>query len=452
MKLPQAFMNNMENCLGEEFQAYVNSFEQPSWNGLRVNSAKISPEKFCQMTDLFLHQVPWVTNGFYYEDTVSPARHPHYYAGLYYLQEPSAMTPANRLPVEPGDRVLDLCAAPGGKATELGARLQGKGMLLANDISNSRAKALLKNLEIQGIPNILVTSEEPEKLVSRYPAFFDKILIDAPCSGEGMFRREPKMIEYWEEHGPDYYQPIQKKLVRQAYQMLRPGGLMLYSTCTFSVAENEEVIAGLLNEYPDLSLESIEPYSGFQKGYSCGGQEMSSCIHIYPHRMQGEGHFLALIRKAERSDGQNRRAISDRKTGIRLPSEAEKFLQDCLYDFTQGNFYMVKDQLYYIGKDVEMANGLRYLRTGLLVGNVSRKRFEPSQALAMAMKKEEFRRVIDFASDDIRTIKYLKGETILLDQPEEGWILVCTDGYPLGWGKASGTTLKNKYYAGWRMV
>lgn len=358
------------------------------------------------------------------------------------------MTPANRLPIAPGDRVLDLCAAPGGKATELGARLSGSGMLLANDISNSRAKALLKNLELQGIPNILVTSEEPQKLVEKYPLFFDKILIDAPCSGEGMFRREPKMIQFWQEKGPAYYRPIQEKLLRQAYQMLRPGGMLIYSTCTFSEEENEAVIAGLLAEYPDMHLRELTPYEGFQSGYSRGGIELSACVHIYPHRMEGEGHFLALLQK----DGQEEKQCAYPQKSCRLPLEAEEFLSQCSFDFSKGSFCIVKEQLYYLGSEVEPAPGLRYLRTGLLLGTLAKKRFTPSQAFAMALKREQFSKTVSFSAGDIRTVKYLKGETISLDEPQNGWVLVCVDGYPLGWGKAVQTTLKNKYYPGWRMT
>ena len=234
--LPEAFEQEMKQLLGEEeYEAYRKTFDEAVHRGLRVNNGKISTEEFLRRTDIPLKKVPWIPNGFYYdEESCNPAKDADYYAGLYYLQEPSAMTPASRLPIEPDDRVLDLCAAPGGKATELGSRIGEGGMLLANDISNSRAKALLRNLEIQGVGRLLVTSEDPEKLVTLYPAFFDKILLDAPCSGEGMFRKESSMLRYYSENGPEHYVPIQKKLIEQAYQMLAEGGELLYSTCTFS--------------------------------------------------------------------------------------------------------------------------------------------------------------------------------------------------------------------------
>ena len=234
MNLPETFVNKMKRLLGGDYENYEKCFDLPRHYGLRVNTAKISVEKFLEIAPWPLRPVPWIENGFYFDgELYQPARHPYYFAGLYYLQEPSAMTPADRLPVDPGDRVLDVCAAPGGKATELGARLNGTGILAANDLSSSRAKGLLKNLELFGIGNVLVLSEEPGKLVSRFPEYFDKILIDAPCSGEGMFRKDKKMIRAWEEHGPEYFSRIQKSIITQAAQMLAPGGMLLYSTCTF---------------------------------------------------------------------------------------------------------------------------------------------------------------------------------------------------------------------------
>ena len=365
------------------------------------------------------------------------------------------MTPASRLPIEPDDRVLDLCAAPGGKATELGSRIGEGGMLLANDISNSRAKALLRNLEIQGVGRLLVTSEDPEKLVTLYPAFFDKILLDAPCSGEGMFRKESSMLRYYSENGPEHYVPIQKKLIEQAYQMLAEGGELLYSTCTFSVKENEEVIAGLLDAHPDMEVQEITPgYEGFAPGVSVNGRDLSRCVHIFPQRMEGEGHFVALLKK----QGESRKRQPSRllETTKKLPKEAEEFLAGVRMDWKNGSFALVKDQLYFLPEGVCAAKGLRYLRTGLSLGTVKKNRFEPSQALAAYLKKEEYVSCLTIPTGDDRVMRYLKGETLSFSEEEcqgkKGWVLVCLDDFPLGWGKINNGTLKNKYYAGWRMV
>lgn len=451
MKLPERYCEAMKELLGDEYSEYLESFHKPAAHGLRVNSMKLRSSDFCRISGCSLEQIPWIENGFYYEDACAPARHPHYYAGLYYLQEPSAMTPASRLPVVPGDRVLDLCAAPGGKATELGARLAGEGFLLANDISVSRAKALVKNLELAGIPNLFVTGERPERLAEAYPGYFDKILIDAPCSGEGMFRRDSRMAVHWETAPPGSYLEIQRSLAEHGFRMLRPGGMMLYSTCTFSREEDEECILQLLDRHPELETVPVRPYEGFVPGF-CG---LSDAVRIFPHKMKGEGHFLVLLRKREDGAAPAAREEAEEPiiSGGQLPEGIRDFLAHIRKDFSEGGFLLERDQLYYLTPGMRRKKGLRYLRSGLLMGTWNKNRFEPSQALAMALRKEEFGETVDLLSDDPRTVKYLKGETLEIDSRTASgfpWRLVCTDGYPLGWAKASGAVLKNKYCPGWR--
>lgn len=458
MNLPREFEVEMEALLGaEEYKEYLKCFDEPRHYGLRVNTAKISVEDFLKIAPWPLEQVPWIRNGFYYDgDAVQPAKHPYYFAGLYYLQEPSAMTPADRLPVEPGDRVLDVCAAPGGKATELGAKLNGTGVLAANDLSSSRAKGLLKNLELFGIGNVLVLSEEPGKLVPYFREYFDKILIDAPCSGEGMFRKDRKMVRAWEEHGPEYFSKIQRSIVTQAAQMLRPGGMMLYSTCTFSPKENEQTIEYLLQEYPEFEICEMEGYEGFSEGISGAAEKQDEAlrrtVRIFPHRMKGEGHFLALLRKG----GENgvTRGTSSGARGKKLPPELEEFLGDVDRRMDPAQIDVRGGKVYYMPEDLPDLKGIRFLRTGLLLGELKKNRFEPSQAFAMNLKKEEYRRTLDLQAQDPRVIRYLKGETLDVDDltspKEKGWYLVCVDGYPLGFGKLVNQTLKNKYLPGWR--
>ena len=266
MYLPEAFQKKMKAILGEEYDDFLAGFEKPRHYGLRVNTAKITVEEFKELVPFHLTQIPWVENGFYYEEEDAPTRHPYYYAGLYYIQEPSAMTTASRLPVGPGERVLDLCAAPGGKATELGAKLFGEGLLVANDISASRVKALLKNIEVMGIPNSFLLNEVPAKIAEQFPAYFDKILVDAPCSGEGMFRKNPEAARVWSEEKPPECAKMQREIVKQAISMLKPGGMMIYSTCTFSPEENEQIIAWVLREFPEVQLIPMKGYEGFSEG------------------------------------------------------------------------------------------------------------------------------------------------------------------------------------------
>lgn len=458
MNLPATFEEKMKSLLGDGYLDYLNCFDEPRHYGLRINTSKISVDEFLKIAPWPLEPVPWISNGFYYDgEKFHPAKHPYYFAGLYYLQEPSAMTPADRLPVEPGDRVLDLCAAPGGKATELGAKLAGSGVLAANDLSSSRAKGLLKNLELFGIGNVLVLSEEPGKLIPYFREYFDKILIDAPCSGEGMFRKDRKMIRAWEEHSPDYFSKIQKSIITQAAEMLREGGMLLYSTCTFSPEENEQTIDYLLDHYPEFEICKIEEYDGFSQGIpetASGREALSKTVRIFPHKMKGEGHFLALMKKGNNSDNKFHQIPSGNSRRVKLPSDLEEFVSCIGRKFNREQFEIRGERVYYMPYGLPDLKGVRFLRTGLLFGELKKNRFEPSQALAMNLKKDEYPNIIDLPSEDDRVIKYLKGETLdvedMTSPKDKGWYLVCTDGYPLGFGKLVNQMLKNKYLPGWR--
>ena len=460
INLPIEFEEKMHHLLGEEFKDYLRCYEEPRYYGLRVNTLKISVEEFQRICPFDITPIPWIENGFYYDgEQISPAKHPYYFAGLYYLQEPSAMTPANRLPVEPGERVLDVCAAPGGKATELGAKLGRRGVLVANDISSSRARGLLKNLEVFGIGNMLVLSEEPGKLESYFDEYFDKILIDAPCSGEGMFRKDRKMIKAWEEHGPAFFAKLQRSIITQAARMLRPGGIMLYSTCTFDAQENEGTIAWLLEQYPQFQVLDMKGYEGFSPGnpelISDGREDIAKTVRIFPHKMKGEGHFLALLKKGEAKSLPDESPLTptSAKRG-KLPDELVEFFQDVSWKPEPDRLDIHGERVYYMPDGLPDLRGIRFLRTGLLLGEIKKKRFEPSQALAMNLRKEEYAHTLDLKADDERIIRYLKGETIdvadISVPKAKGWHLVCVDGYPLGWGKLAGGTLKNKYLPGWR--
>lgn len=452
--LPEHFLSNMKILLGEEYDIYLKSFKEEAHHGLRVNSLKISPKDFGELVTWNLEQVPWISKGFYYDGDLKPARHPWYYAGLYYLQEPSAMTPADILPIVPGDCVLDLCAAPGGKSTELAAKLEGQGLLFSNDISSSRAKALLKNLELFGVENVLVASESPDKLVDYFPEFFDKILVDAPCSGEGMFRRDEGLIKSFLEKGPEYYSPIQKSVTEQAVKLLKPGGMLLYSTCTFDEEENEGTIRYILEQYPDMKLVNIEKKAGFEPGHG-----LPECVRLFPHKIGGEGHFMALLQKEAGTAVRQSGNVFKSNLSRQEREAIEGFLRLINRNFESERLYIKNDCIYYLPKPLtsespEKLSKIRYLRTGLFLGELKKGRFEPSQALAMALHKEDFFDITDFSSEDERVIRYLKGETISLKEEEikegNGWCLICVDGFPLGFAKRTGASLKNKYYPGWR--
>ncbi len=508
MYLPPKFTAKMKPLLGDEFDDFIRSFDEKRHTGLRVNTAKISVERFREICPFKIEPIPWIKNGFYYDaDEVRPAKHPYYYAGLYYLQEPSAMTPAACLNPQPYDKVLDICAAPGGKATAVGSVLGEEGLLVANDISSSRAKGLLKNIETAGIKNAVVTCADPSSLVSVFPEYFDKILVDAPCSGEGMFRKDPKMIKAWEKKGPEYYVPVQRSILISAAKMLKPGGTLLYSTCTFDPDEDEGAVTCLMEQMPEFSVIPVKPYEGFARGFEMKGEgdgrslcdckcdfqnlrSLKNAVRIWPHRMRGEGHFIALLKKADtvrslvpgadrnedygaakcaagRDTAREKAAGRDtarKNAALRDLTPKGTFSFEALDDFFSrvsrkdfcdpARLTVRGEQVFLSPKDLPSLGGVRVLREGLLLGSLKKDRFEPSQALAMCLREGDYEDEICLAADDERVIRYLKGETTDISDIEsddkKGWRLVTVDGFALGWGKSLSGVLKNKYHPGWR--
>lgn len=443
MNLPLVYTKRMRALLGEEYGAYLDSLEQERFFGMRVNTLKISPGMFAEKGLFSLSPVPWCTEGFYYDGKERPAKHPYYHAGLYYLQEPSAMAPAAVLPVSPGERVLDLCAAPGGKTTQLAAKLGGKGVLFANDVSAGRAKTLLKNVELAGIRNAVVLSEHPRRLAEKFPGFFDKILVDAPCSGEGMFRKEPEMVKSWNDEMLDFCRKEQAEILEACASLLRPGGCLLYSTCTFSPEENENSIAVFLQNHPEFHTLPVAKTYGFAEGLP----PLADCARLYPHKIRGEGHFLALLEKTGTQTGQD---FHWEPGGWEKEMEPfAGFAAETLREKPEGRYRRYGDGLYLLPEEMPETGGLRVLRSGWFLGTLKKGRFEPSQAFAMGLKKEEALRAADFLLEDGRTLRYLKGETVEADV-QDGWTLVCVDGFPLGWAKAQKGRLKNKYPVSWK--
>ncbi len=505
MKLPEQYEQKMRSLLGTDFENYENSFSEIYGQTFRVNTLKIEPAELIRrftalpgFSESLFRQIPWCETGYYYAGAERLSKHPFYYAGLYYIQEPSAMAPAAFLPVNPGERVLDLCAAPGGKTTALAAKLRGQGILVANDISVSRCQALLKNTELAGVTNCVITSETPEKLADHFPEYFDRILIDAPCSGEGMFRRDPSMVKGWSEEAVKEYASLQKEILTAADRMLKPGGMLLYSTCTYSPEEDEQSVEILLEK--DYSLIPVPEYSGIDSGHPewsrSGNPELVHCRRFWNHRVHGEGQFAALLRKSpavtgddapnwNRQTGQNlnedrrgrrtqtqqrrnrdfgtvrgRRKKDAQKEGVRsgqkrrnteieMTEEMRHFLsqQNLCWDEEQIQF--VKERAYLLPKESASFHGLRVVRSGLYLGDVKKKRFEPSQALAMALDPDTCENVLNLTAKDERVERYLRGETIF-GEAADGYVLVCLEQEPLGWAKCSKGTLKNKYNPGWR--
>lgn len=449
MILPMPYLQHMESVLKEELTGYQLSLKDKKTLGLRANTLKVSPDKLSEILKALKEPVQWCNEGFYYDEDFKPGKSPYYHAGLFYIQEPSAMLPASVIPVEKEDKILDLCAAPGGKSTYIGSRLNGTGLLVSNDISPSRAKILLKNIELAGIKNACVLSESPEKLSLKFQEFFDKILVDAPCSGEGMFRKDENAVNSYIEKGPEYYIPIQKHLLSEASKMLNPGGIIAYSTCTFNMMENELVIKDFLDKNLDFSIFPIDHDAyGISEGIdilSDNAQSLSSCGRIWPQRQKGEGHFIALLK--HNSENRVAATSSFKENKIKNIEYFHEFYENTLNIKIQGNLIQHEASLMMLPHGINDLKGIRTVRSGFYLGDLKEKRFEPSHALAMALNKNDAKNIVSFAENDEGLFRYLKGESLHMDV-EDGYVLICLNEWPIGWGKASKGRLKNKYPKG----
>ncbi|MGN0812975.1 MAG: RsmB/NOP family class I SAM-dependent RNA methyltransferase [Candidatus Coproplasma sp.] len=425
IELPIEFVNRVKHDLGSEAQAFLNSYDRQPYKAIRVNTLKINPNDFIKIAPFKLSQVKWEPNGFYVSEEKAGKTVLHQ-AGVYYVQEPSAMSAAPLLNVQPGETVLDLCSAPGGKGTQLAQALQGYGLIVLNEIDYSRAKILLRNVERLGIKNAIVTCASPEKIAKAFCGYFDKVLVDAPCSGEGMFLKEPNALTEWSEKNVELCAERQRRILECAQRVLKKGGKLVYSTCTFAPQEDELQIENFLKDYPDFSL--IEQHK------------------LLPHRVMGEGHFVALLQKNGREEGcfvKTIRPYAPEKK-IALYHEFErKFLKTCF-----NNLHMVGDELYSLPEEFPQADGLQILRAGVPLGEFKGDRFEPSHALAMCLNSNEANAI---EVDEKTAVNYLKGLTFECDESKSGWCLVTYLSYPLGWCKAVNGTAKNHLPKGIRI-
>ena len=427
--LPEAFLNRMKKQLGDEYPAYMASLERPRAVALRFNPLKGEIPVLPFVRD----PVPWAKHGYYYDPESRPGLHPFHEAGVYYLQEASAMAPVELLNPQPGEKVCDLCAAPGGKSTQIAAAMAGEGFLLCNEFNPKRAKILSRNIERMGIANALVTNEHPQKLADRLPGFFDRVLIDAPCSGEGMFRKEETAVTDWSEAAVSACAQRQREILHSGAQLVRPGGVLVYSTCTFAPEENEETVEAFLKEHPDFCPEQVEaPWFT-----PCG----SGSFRLWPHKLLGEGHFAAVLRRTgEAEDGENAYA------GEKLPAQWNDFARSLDICLPEGTCVRFGQMLYWSPKEMPDIRGLKVLRPGLCLGEEKKGRFEPDHALALWLKNAKNQMDVPADSDVLRA--YMHGDTVPCDQT--GWCLVKVSGYSLGWGKADGKVLKNHYPKGLR--
>ena len=427
--LPREFLDRMEKQLGEEYPAFLESLERPRAVALRFNPLK------GEMPDLpFVKQpVPWEPMGYYYDPEARPGLHPLHEAGVYYLQEASALAPVALLDPQPGERVCDLCAAPGGKTTQIAGRMAGEGFLLCNEINPKRAKILSRNIERMGVANALVTNEHPKNLAERYAGFFDRVLVDAPCSGEGMFRKEEAAVTDWSVETVQMCANRQKEILQSAAKLLKPGGRLVYSTCTFAPEENEQVIGEFLEKNLDFkALDISAPW--FTAGEN-------GTFRMWPHKLLGEGHFAAVLQKIEAEEGE-----PAQEQPQKLPRQWQDFAKALQIELPGGKAVLFGTSLYWAPEEMPSLRGIKVMRPGLELGELKKDRFEPAHGLALWLK--DAANTENFTAEGAEIKAYMHGET--LPSQQKGWCLVTAGGYSLGWGKGDGNVLKNHYPKGLR--
>ena len=435
--LPEGFMRRMERLLGSEYEEFLAAYDRPRNVGLRR-----SPRKGAQLSlpEFGLTPVPWCPDGFYYDAATRPGLSPLHEAGVFYLQEPSAMAPAELLDIQPGQRVLDLCAAPGGKSTQIAGKLAGRGLLVCNEIQPKRAQILAQNIERMGVANALVTNEHPKNLAARFPGYFDRILVDAPCSGEGMFRKEEDAVTDWSEEIVSMCAVRQLEILRTAAQMLRPGGRLVYSTCTFSPQENEGVISAFLKENSDFAILPIDaPWfaPGQPDWIADPVPGLGGTARLWPHRLRGEGHFAAVLQR----DGDMPRCEVPTEPGVRAPKEVLEFAEAAGAALPDGKYVQFGVRVFLAPEQLPGLRGLKVLRCGLELGELRKGRLDPAHA--WALWQPDGSGTVDLRRTDPVLSRFMAGEVIPADCT--GWTLVRVEGCALGWGKGSGGQLKNHY-------
>ncbi len=425
MKLPEAFLNRMRHQLGGAFPAYLDAMAQSPRRALRVNTLKITPDALLALLGIQPEPCSVIPEGFFVPEGFTPGKHPLHAAGLFYMQEPSAQLPASLLDLQPGEAVLDLCAAPGGKSGQIAAYLQNTGLLVANEIVPSRATVLQRTLERLGARNAIVTSMRPDALCQALAGGFDAVLADAPCSGEGMFRREPQAVCDWSEAHVAACAGRQRAILESAALALRPGGRLVYSTCTFSPEENEQTVEAFLQAHPEFSLSGIH--------------------RLYPHTSAGEGQFAAVLHRGgigtARTEAPNGRPVREWEAFCRdamayAPRQVVRLLPD-------GRVFLLPDRI------PPAMDRLRVLNAGVLAGEIKNGRFQPAHALFLAYERTAFQSAVEL--DGAALSAYLAGEAIPCAAAGSGFAAVCAQGYPIGFGKLTGGMLKNHLPKGLRM-
>lgn len=477
--LPGAFAVRMQRLLGREYEAFEASYGQERQYGLRHNLLKGIEEEFIRVMPFPLEKISWAREGYYFDAAAQPGRHVLHEAGAYYIQEPSAMAAVEALAPKPGERILDLCAAPGGKSTQIAGRMHGQGLLVSNEIIGERARILSQNVERMGVSNCVVCNERPERIASLFPAFFDRVLVDAPCSGEGMFRKDETARQEWSPEAVQMCAERQALILEEAAKTVKPGGVLLYSTCTFSPEENEGTISAFLRAHEEYSIEE----TALEDRLACGRVDWISqpvaglehTLRLWPHLLRGEGHYIARLRKCGQQAEGAREAVTEkraRKSDVRRTGEndsekgkwqitGEKKLCKLIEGFLReelgiGKAWMARhpgrlirfgEQIYLMPEAMISLGGIKVVRPGLQLATEKKNRFEPAHALALTLLPGDCRCVYGLSEQE--AVVYLRGESMICGE-ERGWMALSCDGYTLGFGKASGGQIKNHYPKGLR--
>lgn len=487
MELPEDFKKRMKRLLGSGYNDFIASYNEEKQPGLRINTLKAGIKDTYRLP-FTLEAIPWAREGFYYNKEERPGRHPLHEAGVYYIQEPSAMAVTSLLAPEKGDFICDLCAAPGGKSTHIAGRLDGTGLLVCNEISKPRAKILSQNIERLGVCNAVVCNESPDRMARHFPDFFDKILIDAPCSGEGMFRKDDTAVEEWSMENVKMCAGRQKVILGCAARMLKPGGEIVYSTCTFAPDEDEDILIWFLREHREYKVQDWKN-SGMaeyirEKGYNGNipgnGQSsfvsesygvlsdeekeaIAGSLRLWPHKIKGEGHFAVKLKKEgnagtdsstgninkKKKDMKKNQTVSSKKELEGLKKLAGEIFVTTDLDKYARRFKFFGDMLYLMPEGINDINGIKVLRPGLHIATRKKDRFEPAHALAKALRPGFVRQY--YGCSLPQALKYLHGETINCDERFKGWVLIGYEGFALGWGKAQEGIAKNHYPKGLRI-
>ena len=422
--LPQEFEKRMQDMLGTEYGEFLASYDRERYQALRINPLKVDRDRFLKQVPFSLRQIPWSEYGYYYEKDDQPGKHPYHEAGVYYIQEPSAMAPAEYIEAVPGEKILDLCAAPGGKSTQIAAKMQGQGIFVCNEIHPARAKILSENIERMGIINAIVTNETPQRLAEHFVEYFDKILVDAPCSGEGMFRKNENASEEWSLENVRICANRQDEILDCAASMLHSGGKLVYSTCTFAPEENEGSISRFLERHPEFFILKAEKKTGMSSGNPAwtinAAENIEDTIRLFPHKLEGEGHYLAVLQKSGEGSGRAYAKGGEEKSADKESYKAYlEFAKENLKEVLEGIYLTFGDQLYLAPKQTPKLKGLKVLRPGLHLGTNKKNRFEPSHALALALNADKVLHTWNFNSKPVEAGKeiraYLNGQTISAD-------------------------------------